>query len=629
MNYTAKKLLSLLLAVMMLVGFCFSVNAEDGSGYNEDGKMNLDVMFVLDASGSMLYSDPNRIALDAFNLYVDLCDESCGAGYAVYTEKIIASSPVVSLSNKKNLESMKQKISDINYDPNGDTDIALGLTKAMNLFAEQKSSDANRKKAIILLSDGNTHLLNGPRTVADSQKEMESTLKSLNEKNIPVYSIGLNYDGTLDKKEIEKISKQTNGKSYETNTSDRLTSIISDIFSDIYKIDGTELDIIKGNVDIKIKDNSVFYVNIIIKSNFTTAELNPVLTSPKREEVSLTDNDNVKVTSTASYTLIKLIYPESGKWRLHLDNATSDNCQITQLDFYSVYIKQTVDKSSSVGKMVTIEASLNDSNGIVRDEDLLKTITMTSTVSGKNGDKEVVLTREPDGRFTGKFTVDEEGDYTVKTIASSEKFEKESEVAKIKISPLTDEESITEQSELEPSEDDSAYFFKTLATILIIALIAVMAIVVVVVVILVIRAKLKDKVQVNVRASAPPPPPPPKPEPPRPRPQPMPQPPVKPQPPAKPPEYVDIPLVEHGDLESLIKKGSDDAFDAKPEDYEADASLEAIIKKGSEDPFHADADSYEVDPALAALIKTGGENLGDKIQPEKKEPSTDEDDGEE
>ena len=54
----------------------------------QDANMNLDVVFVLDSSGSMLDSDPNKVALDAFNLFVDLCDETCGVGYVVYSEKI-------------------------------------------------------------------------------------------------------------------------------------------------------------------------------------------------------------------------------------------------------------------------------------------------------------------------------------------------------------------------------------------------------------------------------------------------------------------------------------------------------------------------------------------------------------
>lgn len=599
MNGTVRKKMSVILVLIILVSSCLSLNtnAEQTDMYNEDGKMDLDVVFVLDASGSMLYSDPDKVAIDAINLFVDLCDESCGVGYSVYTEKLVTSSPIISLSDKKDFEDMKKDISEIQYDPNGDTDIALGLTKAMNIHSENQSSDTQRKKAIILLSDGNTHLLNGPRTVAESNAEMEKTLTSLNSNNIPVYSIGLNYDQTLDKKELEKISDKTNGKSYETNNSDGLISIISNIFSDIYKLNGTKREIKNGNVEINIKDNSVFYVNVIIKSTLGIEELNPVLTSPDGKNVSLTNNNNVKITNTGSYTLIKLIYPDIGDWNLHLDNADENNCQVTQLDFYSVYIKQNITKSAVVGESIKIEASLNDGDGIVDDEDLLETITMTAVVSSEKGSTNIVLTREFDGTYTGEFIADTEGNYTVKTTAVSEKFEKESTISKINIK-LKSEESETEISypdvESNPNADANAMGMVTI--ILIVSGIVFIVVIAVIVVCMIVNAVIKSRVEEaksipdNTPIKQPP-----KPEPPQPH---LPKP--------TDPDYVDIPLIEHGDLESLIKKGPDDAFDAnRLDECKSDPSLEALIKKDADEPFkkytelnESDDENIEKDESL-------------------------------
>lgn len=617
MNKCVKKTLSLFLMVIMLFGciFTLNVNAENDL-YDNDGQMNLDVVFVLDASGSMLYSDPNEVALDAFNLFVDLCDESCGVGYDVYTEKIKESSDIVSLSNKSNLDKMKKNISALKYDPNGDTDIALGLTKAMDIFSKQKSEDTNRKKAIILLSDGNTHLLNGPRTVAESKKEMQSTLKSLKDKNIPVYSIGLNYDGTLDKKEIQNISKKTNGKSYETKTSDELTAILSDAFSDIYDLGGTDCEIKDGNVEINVKDNSVFYVNVIIRTKLTPEELNPVLTTPSGKKASLTDNEDIKMTSTGSYTLIKLIYPESGKWNLHLNNATSDNCSVKQLDFYSVYVKQKISKKAAVGESVTIEASLNESSGIVDDLQLLRTIEMVSTVKSKNGETEVTLQRGSDGIFTGEFTPEEEGEFEISTVASSEKFKKESTVFKLTVTEATEENKVESSVAPVDSKDEEGGFFQTLAFILITALFVVVVFVVAFIVVGIIRSREEQKLLQSVEHV----------EDYRPKPKPQPIEKVKPQPKPKDPDYVDIPLLEHDALENLIKKGTDDAFNKNADDYVADASLEKLIKKGADDPFKVDASNYEVDESLAALIKTGGDGLGENAQLGIAEPTEDDDD---
>ena len=613
MNGVVRKTISVVLLLVLLIVPCVSLSAsaEKADVYTENGQMDMDVVFVLDASGSMLYSDPNKVALDAVNLFVDLCDESCSVGYVVYSEKIVASSSIISLSDQKNLKNLKENIGKIEYDPNGDTDIALGLTKAMNLHSENQSSDPNRKKVIVLLSDGNTHLINGPRTVAESNKELSSTLQSLNSKNIPVYSIGLNYDNTLDKKELEKISAKTNGKFYETNTSDKLTFITSDIFSDIYKLEGTECEIKDGNAEIYIKDNSVFYVNIIIRTDLSLQELNPVLTSPGGDKVSLTNNDNVKMTSAGSYTLIKLIYPESGKWNLHLDNATKENCKVTQLDFYSVYIKQIIPESAGVGESIEIKASLNDSDGVVNDVDLLETITMTAVVTGSEGETTVELTRDFDGVYSGEFTADTEGEYTIKTTASSEKFEKESAAAKINISlhSLTSKDESSEEIVSEPEETDSPDW----GMIFLIIGIVIILIVVLIIAYMIWHEKM-SRVPAAPTYTAPEPV-----EPPKPKPQPTVQTPAPAPPDLK---YVNVPLVEHDTLENLIKKGSEDAFNANPDDYQTNTDLEALIRKGPEDPFNTNADSYETDASLAAIIKTGGEGLGEeKKESAEKEPT--------
>ena len=605
MNRSIRKSLSVLLAMFLFFVSCLSVsvNAEQTEDYSEDGKMNLDVVFVLDASNSMLSSDPNRVAIDAFNLFTDLCDDTCGVGYSVYTDKLKASSPIVSLDNKKNLEKLKKDISDIEYDPYGSTDIALGLTKAMNIHAQNKNTDSNRKKAIILLSDGNTYLENGPRTLAEANKEMNSTLKTLNSKNIPVYSIGLNYDGTLDKKELQKISNATNGKSYETTTSDKLITIISDIFSDIYKLNGTKCEIKDGNVKINVKDNSVFYVNVIIQSKFSKNELNPVLTSPDGKKVSLENNNNIKLTSTGSYTLIKLIYPDSGTWNLHLDKATSENCTITQLDFYSIYIKQKISKTAAVGDSIKIESSLNDINGVVDDYDLLKTIEMKAVVSSKDGDKEIPLIRQSDGIYTGEFTADSEGEYTVKTTATSKTFSKESTATKVTVKVKAEASVISEPSNSETTnQNDNSGLYTTLLIVISGVIISGLIIIIVFTVIRALKRRQTEYLDE----------PPATPQPPKPQPQPIKT--VPPAPKPKDPDYVDIPLIEHGSLESLIKKGPEDAFNTKASDYKADPNLEKLIKKGADDPFNTKLDEYKVDPNLEKLIKSGESGLSDNAQ---------------
>ena len=604
-----KRSLSLLLSMLILAGcmMSFSVSAEDESSiteqssnsekqseesFKDSGSMNLDVVFVLDASGSMLTSDPNKTALDAFNLFVDMCDETCNVGYDVYTHKIKDSEKLTNIKDKENLDKMKEKIEKIVYDPKGDTDIALGLTEAMKIFDEDENEDQYRRKAIVLLSDGNTDLPKGPRTVKESHEELEKTLSSLSDKSIPVYSIGLNYDKSLDKEELKNISSKTEGKVYETSKSDELIGIISDIFSNISDMNGIDLEITDGNVSFEIKDSSVFYVNVIIRSKLSVSELNPELKDPQGNKVDLKDNEDIKVTSTKSYTLIKIMYPKEGKWDLHLEKATSKNCSVKQLNFYSVFVKQNIPEDVTIGKIVQIEASINDGKGIVNDKDLLNDIEMTTVVETDNGTTEIKLKKGTNGVFTGEYPTEARGVLRITTKAVSQRFNKESSAVFVKVTEMADGNHVTSE-EIEQQEQMKDNIIK----IVIGVVIGIVVIVIVVIIITAAKQSKEKKLLGSVQHIE---------EAPRPKPQkaaPVPK--YTAPPPEQ--ERVNVTLVEHDTLENLINKGTDDAFSSKNADqFETDMDLEKLIRKGTDDAFSTqNADQYKTDAALEKLVRKG------------------------
>lgn len=585
MRSAVTKISSLLLVLVLAFG-CLGITvlAEDEElPVQENGNMNLDVVFVVDSSGSMAEADPNRVAIDAFNLFVDLCDDSCGVGYTVYSEQIKESQNITML-DKKQLASLKDKMSQINRNPYGDTDIALGLTTAMNIHKRKWNTDSSRKKLIILLSDGNTHLISGPRTVEESKKELETTLQALSDAEIPVYAIGLNYDGTLDKKETQKIASATGGKNFEAKESNELPAIISDIFADIYEIKGDKKTIKNGDVDVDIKDQSVSYVNLVIRTRLSFDRLNPTLFNPKHEKADINDKNQFIVTSTDSYILIKMLSPISGKWTLHLDNATDENCNVSQLDFYSLFVKQELPQSAIAGQVLRITASLNESNDkIITDTELLDTVSMKSTILNSGETQELTLALQPDGTFAGEFIPKNTGNYLIQTTAQSPTFQKGSPEYVLTVRHYSDEElknATAPGGNLDPDglmPDTTALHenFHVSPVIVVLFIIGILAVIGILIFLFVKLKREKDKQALSLaRASynapseekpAPPAPPIEK---------------VKEGPKAEAPDYVDIPLVEHGSLESLIKKGPDDAFHVDPDAYKTDSSLESIIKKG-------------------------------------------------
>ncbi len=613
MKTKLRRFFSLLMSMMIITGcmMTFTANAEDvseessTSAQDEDsteeqqseteasGSMNLDVMFVLDASGSMLSADPQKVAPDAFNLFADMCDETCRMGYVVYTHKLDEATDLAEINDTNKLNNMKKKMESISYDPNGDTDIALGLTKAMNILNESSDEKAYRRKAIVLLSDGNTDLPKGPRTVAESKAEMNNTLAALADKKIPVYTIGLNHSNTLDKKELNNISSKTEGKSYETSTSDELTNILSDIFANISDMTGIDCEIVDGNVTIEIKDSSVFYVNVIIRSMLSVDKLNPELKDPQGNVVDIKNNEDIKVTSTKSYTLIKVMYPKAGTWNLHLENASSKNCSVKQLNFYSVFVKQNLPEDVTIGKILPIEVSINDGKGIVNDLDLLRDLEMTTTIETDNDNQIIKLKKGTNGVFTGEYPTEATGVLRITTKAVSSRFKKESTASFVKVTEMSTGNRVTTE-EMEQQKEAE----EKIKNAIIYIVIGVVVVVVIFVVIVAVKQSKEKKLLHSVQHIE---------EAPKPKPQKAPAP-VKTYKNDE-PEFkgVDYKIYEHDDLEKLINKGTDDAFSAQNADqFKSDKELEKLIRKGSDDAFSAqNADQYKTDEALEKIVRKG------------------------
>ncbi len=441
--------LVVLCGIMLLFSCSFtSVRAVE---VEKSGMMNLDVVFVIDASGSMNTADPQKVTIDAFDLFMSLCDETCGVGYVVYTEKIVDSQPIVRLDSEGSVESLRQKMSDITYDQHGDTDISLGVTKAMNFLTDSTRPDDGRKKAIILLSDGNTHLLRtAPRTEEESKAEMKKTLQTLREKEIPIYAIGLNYDGLMGTDELKGIADGSgtviNGadgtvpvkKFFEINTADKITGIMRSIINNY--VDITPMNL--ANLDFRVDNKNIYAIYIVIDTKIPQKELNPRLTVRLNSSDTINiplDSENVVVTSTKSYTLIKIFSPVVGVWNLKLDKVTNDNCQVSLATVYTVYLKQSVNVPSVAGETVKVTASLNNGSGVIQDTDFLNTITMKATITGAM-EKEVTLKGDGAGIFTGEFLASSSGTYYVTTsaVSTDKKLSKTSEEYVFSVSDASD-----------------------------------------------------------------------------------------------------------------------------------------------------------------------------------------------
>lgn len=381
------KKLPIILAMVLITSFMLcniTVSAEDGVN------LALDVMFVIDGSGSMYSTDPNRIAMAACNLFSDMCDyDQARAGYVVYSTEITQSYPLTPLNPESSRQALKDSINSIQYPLAGGTDISLALTKAMNMLIEGGALADGRSPMIILLSDGKTESISTARQ-AVYDDELKDTLKFLKDNNIPVYTIALcNPYTNTDEETMEKIANSTDALFFSTDSADNLSNILSQIMANRLRSSMDFIADVVGNgqaqtVEINIPNDSIYQANIIIFSSNGVSNIH--LHEPSGNEVVVPSN-KVMLSRSPSYDLIKLLRPSKGVWKLTLTGTDKDNISINLINCYDMQFglkadRYTIPNGDAVTFGVYCDSLLESETDSGIFDGAEGTLTITDTVTG-------------------------------------------------------------------------------------------------------------------------------------------------------------------------------------------------------------------------------------------------------
>lgn len=172
---------------------------------NENNLNRLDVILVIDSSGSMTYNDSSNIRIQAAKSFVDKLGEN-DRGAVIDFDNY--SSILCSLTNDKEL--LNNAIDMI--DSYGGTNLSRGIAPAIDMLMEQSNSE-EAYRYIIMLTDGDGSYDNGLTAMAKDE-------------GISIYTIGLGSDVNEDL--LKVIAEETSGKYYFATTADDLIPIYED-----------------------------------------------------------------------------------------------------------------------------------------------------------------------------------------------------------------------------------------------------------------------------------------------------------------------------------------------------------------------------------------------------------------
>ncbi|MEO2207648.1 VWA domain-containing protein [Paenibacillus pabuli] len=388
----------------------------------------IDAVLVADVSNSMNTSDRDKISNEAMKMFIDMLPvQGDKVGIVAYTDQVEREKALLEIQSDADKSSLKEFIDQLGRGPY--TDISVGVAEAVNVL--NHSADASHSPMIVLLADGNNDFNKTKgRTQAQSDADLAKAVKEAQGQGIPVYTIGLNANGKLNKGALADLASQTGGKSFITDTPDDLPQILSEIFADHAKLNVVKLPSITGNgsyqeVTVNVPNDSVLEANISIMSS---KQVEIELTDPSGKAVDL-NSDAAKLSTSKSYSLVKLLKPQEGDWKLRVKGAPKDSIDINLLFNYDLQL--VVDpiktKSYTKGDKVDLTAKLENGGQPLQDNDLYADMKATLVVTDLDTNKSEEQPLENTGSgFAGTFEVPDNHNYELVIRAEEDSFYRES-----------------------------------------------------------------------------------------------------------------------------------------------------------------------------------------------------------
>lgn len=412
------------LAFILLLLCCLlpSIAAAAAGTEGTQGKTGIDVVIVIDTSGSMKATDPDKIATDAAKLFIDMLEaEGSNVGLVPFSDELGTIYPMTELGGREDKEKLKKAIESLVI--TGDTDMGMAVKKGYQMLKDMP--DTGNQKTLLFFTDGKIDLgSKRVRTDAISLEDVRETVKAAEEDGIPMYTLGLNANGSVDKLLLADMAEQTGGRSYIVDTADSLPGIFNEIFADFISSNIVDLGEVVtdgknySEVPFTIPNGSVLEANVILLTDKKLGEIK--VSDPSGKTVS-EDGKNLILTSSNQYHMVKLVRPEKGGWVLKVKGEKNLKIQVNLIFNYDIVLQGSAfaEANEQGQPVIKIEGYFSRDGEPVEDAEFYGEFTAKAIVA-KDGKETGYELQYADGRFSGTAVPEENGEYSVRIEANSD-----------------------------------------------------------------------------------------------------------------------------------------------------------------------------------------------------------------
>lgn len=272
-------------------------------------QLPLDAVVLMDDSGSMRWTDPLKLRISAFSLFIRLLRNDDAVGLVKFDDGASVVAPLEVLIGDSQRTHLDKAVSRLPA-RGAYTDIYTGLKVALE--AMQQRSRETAEKVVLLLSDG---IMDVNPAAGMSHEEK---LRLLHDTVLPAYRaarvriVTLALSPEADRALLEDIAMATQGHFFYAPQAPALSPALYSIFNDLKQPEMIPVIGQRLTIDSSVQEATFF-----------------IITDGTREEIALVKPDGVKIDRThrdaavkwyvgKNYVLVTIRNPLAGEWQVDM-----------------------------------------------------------------------------------------------------------------------------------------------------------------------------------------------------------------------------------------------------------------------------------------------------------------------
>ncbi len=266
---------------------------------------SLDIVLLLDASGSMLLTDPDRLREEGAKLFLEFMREGDRLAIVEFSDGARVIRPLAEFK-KENVGQFRSDIEQVS-DSGLYTDILSAVKEASKIFAADSRKDA--AQVVVLMSDG----MMEPNPIKGTAEDFTETLINsellfFKEQKIPIYTLYFSEEADPDL--LTQIAFATDGINWFTPTAEKIHESYAELFMALKEPQVVPLSAKGFRIDAGV-DEATFYINA------EDVKTNVRLVTPSGSTLSYPARmPSIRWFRGQKFDVITVQNPEAGDWKV-------------------------------------------------------------------------------------------------------------------------------------------------------------------------------------------------------------------------------------------------------------------------------------------------------------------------